>query len=85
MTQKELLQLIEKWENTEPIIYKTNIRVMCKKKNIKPKNIVEILNIPVTTAKSYTSLTNTSKISFKIALQLAELLEIDIKKLLEKE
>lgn len=83
MEQKELLQLIEQWEQTDPIIYKANIKRISYFKGVKPRHIVKALNVPVTTAKSYTSLTHKARIEFRTALQLAELLDVNIKDFLK--
>lgn len=85
MEQKELLQLIEQWEQTDPIIYKANIKRISYLKGVKPRHIVKALNIPVTTAKSYTSLTHKARIEFRTALQLAELLDVDVKEFLKND
>ena len=35
MNQKELIQLMEQWQETEPAIYKSNIKRLCDNKGIK--------------------------------------------------
>lgn len=83
MEQKELIELMEQWEQTEPIIYKANIKAICQLKGIKPRHIVKALQIPITTAKSFTNLSHKARIEFITALKLAELLKENIKKFLE--
>lgn len=83
MEQKELLELINQWERTEPTVYKANIKAICHLKGVKPRHIVEALQIPITTAKSFTHVLHKSRIELKTALQLAELLEVNIKDFLK--
>jgi plasmid maintenance system antidote protein VapI len=83
MEQKEILELIEQWEQTDPVVYKANIKAICHLKGIKPRHIVEAMQIPLTTAKSFTNASHKARIEFKTALQLAELLGVDIKDLIK--
>ncbi len=83
MDQRELIKLIEQWDSTEPIIYKTNIKRLAKNKGIKPRHIEASLNVKNTTARSYTNINHPAKIEFLTALKLAELLETEIEKFLE--
>lgn len=84
MEQKEILKLIEQWEQTDPAVYKANIKAICHLKGIKPRHIVEALQIPLTTVKSFTNVSHKARIEFKTALQLAELLQVDIKEFLKE-
>lgn len=83
MEQKELIQLIEKWESTEPIIYKTNIKHICEHKNKTTRDIESFFQISFNTARSYINSSHTARIPFLIGLKLADYLEIDIEKFLE--
>jgi hypothetical protein len=83
MEQKELVQLIEKWESTEPIIYKTNLKNICKHKGKTIRDIESFFNISFNTARSYINPSHTARIPFLIGLKLAEFLEINVEKLLE--
>lgn len=84
MDQKELIQLIKIWNSTEPTIYKTNIKQMADIKGVKPRHIEAALNVPNSTARSYTNINHPARIEFITALELAELLETEIKTFLEK-
>jgi len=81
--QKELLQLIQQWEQTDPTIYKASIKRISHLKGIKPRHIVEALQIPISTVKSFTNVSHKARIEFKTALQLAELLQVDLKAFLK--
>lgn len=83
MGQKELIKLIEKWESTYPIIYKTNIKKLAEIKGVKPRHIESALEVVNNTARSYTNVGHIARIPFLIGLKLAELLEVDIEKFLE--
>ncbi len=83
MDQRELIKLIEQWDSTEPIIYKTNIKKIANDKGIKPRHIEANLKVKNTTARSYTNINHPAKIEFLTALKLAELLETEIEKFLE--
>ena len=78
MNQSELIQLITQWEQTDPIIYKSNIKSLCHLKGIKPRHLESTLNISNSMAKSFTNLSHKARIEFKTALQLAELLQVDV-------
>lgn len=82
--QAEYLQLIEKWDNTEPSLYKTNIKSICDSKGVKPKQIELEMNLSYETARSLTNAAHKARIPFLTALKLAEYLKIDIEKFLEK-
>jgi len=82
-TQKELIELIEKWNNTNPALYKTNIKCLCDEKGIKPKQIQEKLQINYNSARSYTNPAHTARIEFLTALKLAEMLNVNIEKFLK--
>jgi hypothetical protein len=84
MNQKELIQLMEQWQKTEPTTYKANIKRLCDYKGIKPRHIEEVLQVTYNAARSYTNSSHTARIEFLTALKLAELLETDIKNFLEK-
>jgi len=83
MNQRELIQLMNQWQSTEPALYKTNIKRLASLKGIKPKDIESALNVPNSTAKSYTNIGHPARIEFLTALKLAELLGVEVKKFLE--
>lgn len=83
MNQIELIQLMEQWKNTEPKLYKTNIKRLCDIKGVKPRHVESALNVPNSTAKSYTTLSHPARIEFLTALKLAELLKVEVEKFLE--
>jgi len=82
MNQHELIQLMERWQQTEPAIYKVNIKVICDSKGIKPKQIEEGLQVPYNSARSYTNASHTARIEFITALKLAELLGVKVEEFL---
>jgi len=84
MNQKELIKLIEQWQETNPAIYKTNIKVICDSKGIKPRQIEEALQVLYNTARSYTNASHTARIEFLTALKLAELLSVQVEKFLKE-
>ena len=84
MNQKELIQLMEQWQETEPSTYKTNIKRLCDQKNIKPKQIEETLKVNYNSARSYTNASHTARIEFLTALKLAEMLEVNVEEFLKK-
>ena len=79
-----MIQLIETWNNTEPSTYKTNIKRLCDEKNIKPKQIEEVLQVTYNSARSYTNASHTARIEFLTALKLAEMLEVNVEEFLKK-
>jgi hypothetical protein len=83
MNQQELISLMEQWQNTNPSIYKSNIKRLAGIKGIKPKQIESALQVPNSTAKSYTNIGHPARIEFLTALKLAELLETNVEKFLE--
>ena len=84
MNQKELIKLMEQWQETNPAIYKANIKVICDSKGIKPRQIKEYLQVPYNTARSYTNASHTARIEFLTALKLAELLGIKVENFLKE-
>ena len=52
MNQKELIQLMEQWQEIEPAIYKSNIKRLCDNKGIKPRHIEESLQVTYNSARS---------------------------------
>jgi len=82
--QKELIQLIEIWIDTDPTVYKANIKRLCDENNIKPKQIEIALQVTYNAARSYTNASHTARIEFLTALKLAEMLEINIEEFLKK-
>lgn len=84
MNQSELIKLMERWQNTDPAIYKTNIKVICDSKGIKPRQIEELLQVPYNTARSYTNASHVARIEFLKALKLAEVLGVKVEKFLEE-
>lgn len=83
MEQKELIQLIEKWESIEPIIYKTNIKNICEHRGKTTRDIESYFNISFNTARSYINPSHSARIPFLTGLKLAEFLGIDVDKFLE--
>jgi hypothetical protein len=84
MKQKELIELIQKWEETSPALYKANIKAIADSKDIKPRQIETALNVSYNAARSYTNAAHTARIEFKTALKLAELLSVNVEKFLEE-
>lgn len=84
MNKKDLIELIERWNNATPALYKTNIKRLAHIKGIKPKDIGASLNVPITTAKSYTYVGHPARIEFLTALKLAELLDVQVQEFLEE-
>lgn len=83
MNQKELIQLIEQWNDTEPAIYKTNIKIMSDLKGIRPRHIKEGLNISDSMTRSFLNVSHKARIEFLMALKLAEFLKCDVKDFLK--
>lgn len=83
MNQKELIQLMEQWQDTEPVIYKAKIKHLCDNKGIKPRQIETALNVSYNAARSYTNASHTARIEFLTALKLAELLNVEVKDFLK--
>ena len=81
--QRELIQLIENWNNIDPALYKSNIKKLCDKKGIKPKQIQEKLQVNYNSARSYTNASHTARIEFLTALKLAEMLETNVEEFLK--
>jgi hypothetical protein len=79
MNQKELIELIEQWQQTDPQIYKTNIKAICFKKGIKPRHIISGLNISDAMSRSILNASHKARIEFITALKLAEFLQCDVK------
>lgn len=84
MNQKELIRLMERWQDMNPAIYKTNIKAVCDSKGIKPRQIEEALQVPYNTARSYTNASHSARIEFLTALKLAELLSVQVEKFLKE-
>jgi len=84
MNQAELIQLMEQWQQTNPAIYKANIKVICDSKGIKPKQLAEDLQIPYNTARSYTYAVHTARIEFLTALKLAEYLGVKVEEFMKR-
>lgn len=81
--QKELIQLIEKWESADPIIYKTNIKNICEQQNKTSRDIEAYFNISFNTVRSFLNPSHPARIPFLMGLKLAELLETKIENFLE--
>jgi hypothetical protein len=81
--QKELIKLMERWENTSPALYKANIKALCNGNDIKPRHIESALKVLNSTAKSYTNVNYKGRIEFLTALKLAELLKVNIEDFLK--
>ncbi len=77
MDQKELIQLIEKWNTTEPALYKSNIKHISEFKNIKPRHIREGLQISDSMTRSILNVSHKARSEFITALKLAEFLQCD--------
>lgn len=80
--QKEYIQLMKQWQDTEPVVYKTNIKRLCDIKGVKPRHIVDSLNITRNKAVSLINPSHKGKVEFYDALRLAELLSIDVENFL---
>lgn len=83
MDQKELIVLMELWQQTEPSIYKTNIRAICDSKGVKPRQIEESLHVTYNSARSYLNTSHTARIEFLTALKLANMLGVSVTDFLE--
>jgi hypothetical protein len=83
LNQNELIELIDKWETTSPILYKTNIKAIADQKGIKPRHVETALNVSYNAARSYTNASHTARIEFKTGLKLAELLNVNIEDFLK--
>jgi DNA-binding Xre family transcriptional regulator len=79
INQIELITLIEQWQTTDPTIYKTNIKAICSKNNVKPRHIKEGLNISDAMTRSILNVSHKARIEFITALKLAEYLKCDVK------
>lgn len=74
--QQQLINLMEQWHNTDPAIYKTNIKKIADSQNIKPRQLEKLMNVNYNTARSYTNVAHPARIEFITALKLAELLGV---------
>lgn len=83
LNQKQLINLMEQWQQTNPAIYKTNIKRIADSKKIKPRHLEELLQINYHSARSYTNPSHIARIEFLTALKLAELLEVKVTDFLE--
>lgn len=83
LNQKQLINLIEQWQQTNPAIYKTNIKKIADSQNIKPKKLEELLQVSYHAARSYTNPSHIARIEFITALKLAELLGVMVTDFLE--
>lgn len=83
MNQAELIELMEKWQETDPALYKQNIRKLCEERKIYPAKLAKLLGIKYSTAKSYFYQNHPSKIEFLTALKIAELLKVDVREFLK--
>ena len=81
--QYEILELMEKWYNTEQSKYKANIYRIYKVKRLKPKDIITAMQVGSNTAKSYICAAHPARLEFITALKLAEFLEVDIERFLD--
>lgn len=84
MNQAELIQLMERWQQTDPALYKANIKIICDSKGIKPRHIEEALQVSYNSARSYTNASHAARIEFLTGLKLAELLDVKVEKFLEE-
>jgi DNA-binding Xre family transcriptional regulator len=83
MNQSEIINLIDQWQQTDPQIYKTNIKAICFKKGIKPRHLKEGLNISDAMTRSILNASHKARIEFINALKLAEFLQCDVKDFLK--
>ena len=83
MDQSELIKLMEQWQETEPQLYKSNIKAICFQKGIKPRHIKKGLSISDTMSYSFVNVTHKARIEFIMALKLAEYLKCDVKDFLK--
>jgi hypothetical protein len=74
LNQQQLIQLIEQWQQTNPSIYKTNLKRICDSKNIKPRQLEKLMQVNYNTARSYTNAVHPARIEFITALKLANML-----------
>ena len=78
LNQQKLIELIEQWQNTNPAIYKTNIKKIADSQNIKPRQLERLLQVSYHAARSYTNPAHIARIEFITALKLAELLGVKV-------
>ena len=83
MNQSDLITLITQWQQTDPTIYKSNIKALCHLKGIKPRHLESTLNISYSMAKSIVNPSHKARIEFLMALILAEYLQCDVKDFLK--
>lgn len=84
MKYKDMLQIIEKYNNTKTEYIKNNLYDILKQKHLKVGFIQEILQVSPNTAKSYINQNIKSKPSLKNLLKLCIALDIDITELLKE-
>jgi transcriptional regulator with XRE-family HTH domain len=84
MNQAELIKLMEQWQDTNPTIYKTNIKAICDSKGVKPRHIEEGLGVSYNSARSYTNAAHSARIEFLTALKLAEMLGVKVEEFLKE-
>lgn len=78
LSQQQLINLMEQWHNTDPAIYKTNIKKIADSQNIKPKKLKELLQVSYHAARSYTNPAHIARIEFITALKLANMLNVSV-------
>lgn len=83
LNQKQLINLMEKWQQTSPAIYKTNLKRICDSKNIKPRQLEKLMQVNYNTARSYTNSVHPARIEFITALKLANMLNVNVTDFLE--
>ncbi len=84
LNQQQLIELIEQWQQTDPAIYKTNIKRIADSQNIKPRQIEELMQVNYHTARSYTNASHPARIEFITALKLANMLGVTVEDFLKK-
>lgn len=83
LDQQQLIELMEQWHNTDPAIYKTNIKKIADSQNIKPRQIEKMMQVNYHTARSYTNTVHPARIEFITALKLANMLGVSVQDFLE--
>lgn len=84
MKYKDMLKIIEEYNNVKPEYIKNNLYDILKQRHLKINFIQEVLQVTTNTAKSYINQNIKSKPSLKNLLKLCIALDIDIAELLKK-
>lgn len=84
LQQSELLNLIERYNSTDPKIIQKNVRYYLKQMNETALKLSEELDISKTTIEGWYNLNKNMRISFENALKVAELTGVTIIELLDE-